>query len=128
MTDISLPRRATVNAKHHTDPEKPLTSHQLSNAYDYNRHQTLNVLNALREARKYGFKLFQHEFISTKGMALHSATLFCISISCKQVLEEVLALPSEDVKTLIKEALVINENLKGDAEFILTISPVTTWE
>ena len=85
-------------------------------------------MNALREARKYGFKLFQHEFISTKGIALHSATLFCISISCKKVLEEVLALPSEDVKTLIKDALVINENLKSDAEFILTVSPVTTWE
>ncbi|MDP2566456.1 hypothetical protein [Pseudoalteromonas marina] len=108
--------------------EKKITAYQISNAYDHNRNNTLDALNALREARKYGFKLFQHEFISTKNIALHSATLFCISISCKNVLEKVLALTSEDANILIKEAFDINENLQSDVEFILAVSPVTTWD
>lgn len=107
--------------------EHTLTPHQVSNAYDYNRHQTLDTLNAIREARKYGFKLFQHEFINTKDIALHSATLFCISLSCKKALEEVLAMPPEGAKKLISDTLSINKNLKCDAEYILTISPITTW-
>jgi hypothetical protein len=102
-----------------------ISKEELLKTYTDSHLVTKVTLNTVKEARKYGFRLYQYDGTFNYQENLYWAAIFCLSISCKESILDEYSIGCNEFKLIINALLKEKTLLKKDAEFILEITPKT---
>lgn len=101
------------------------TAEEIIKEYTDSHSITTMLLESIREARKYGFRMYQYDGSFNEEQNLFWSAIFCLSLACKKSILDQNDIGSELFKSNIKELLKKKSILKKDAQFILDITPKT---
>jgi hypothetical protein len=108
-------------------PEKsPFSTMDIVNAYEHTKSTSTQFFNALRESRKFGFRMCQYKFDDTVAKEIN-AVIFCLSLCHRENILLKVSIDNSEFRSALQEAISKSQTLKNDVEFLLSYSPEIDW-
>lgn len=101
------------------------TTDDLIKLYESKESILAAVFNALRCARKIGFRLCQYKV--SKDLNEYYAALFCFSLIDNALCESLIASNEPEQISTVQSAISGSPLLRSHVEFVLSYSPVIDW-
>jgi pyruvate-formate lyase len=106
--------------------KSPLSTMHIVNAYEHTKSTSTQFFNALRESRKFGFRMCQYKFDDTVSKEIN-AVIFCLSLCHRENILLKASVDNAEFRTALQEAISKSQTLKNDVDFLLSYSPEIDW-
>jgi hypothetical protein len=108
-------------------PEKsPFSTMDIVNAYEYTKSVSTKFFNALRESRRFGFRMCQYKIDDPLAKEVN-AVIFCLSLCHRENILLKVSVDNAEFRKSLQEAISKSQTLKNDVEFLLSYSPNIDW-
>jgi hypothetical protein len=108
-------------------PEKnTFSTVDIVNAYEHTKSTSTKFFNALRESRRFGFRMCQYKFDDTVAKEINAA-IFCLSLCHRENILLNVSIDNAEFRSALKEAISKSPTLKSDVDFLLSYSPEIDW-